>query len=540
MHYWPKADRLRQLRSAAYPLSLFLIALAIHLSISAIGWRNSLTDAHGFRQTQTAITTYYILKEGFRPDYITPVLGAPWSIPLEFPLFQGLVGLAVKTTAIPLDQAGRLISVLFFYASLYLITKILGKFLFSLQSRLVILSFILLSPLYLFWSRTFMIESLALFLSLLFFYTVILYANKFLFLYLLFATVSGSLAALSKITTFTVVAFPALLTYVHLSLKKGNIIETSRHFLVKGIYSILLFGIPLAIGKIWVNYADHIKNQNPLAVDFLTSQSLVTWTFGSFQQKLSFSTWQELLSTTSTRVIGWSGLLLAVLFFAVLNANYRWITLVCIFTYFLGPLVFTNLYYTHDYYFYANAVFLLVSTGLISVWLMEHTRYRFATKIIIIPGFIILLLTTYKNSYYPLQTYYDQSITRLGDVIREVTSEEDVLLIYGNDWNPEIPYYAERKSLMNKWNYPLTDPRIQKSIENIGRDRITAMITRDNSSDFTYDKISYFSFYDQPVFQNRYGTLYIKRRHKSLGELRKDIESRLGLLDIEGVHASHE
>ncbi|MFQ3575836.1 MAG: hypothetical protein SNJ77_05310, partial [Cytophagales bacterium] len=36
-----------------------------------------ITDWHGFRQTQTALTSLFVIKEGFKINYITPVFGPP-------------------------------------------------------------------------------------------------------------------------------------------------------------------------------------------------------------------------------------------------------------------------------------------------------------------------------------------------------------------------------------------------------------------------------------------------------------------------------
>ena len=44
---------------------------------------------HSFRQTQTAISTYYMAEDAsVFADYITPVLGKPWRIPMELPIYQ--------------------------------------------------------------------------------------------------------------------------------------------------------------------------------------------------------------------------------------------------------------------------------------------------------------------------------------------------------------------------------------------------------------------------------------------------------------------
>ena len=62
---------------------LFLACLWIYALVAGMGWSNTILDAHGFRQTQTALTTYFMIGQAPKLAYETPVLGPPWSIPLE-------------------------------------------------------------------------------------------------------------------------------------------------------------------------------------------------------------------------------------------------------------------------------------------------------------------------------------------------------------------------------------------------------------------------------------------------------------------------
>lgn len=151
---------------------MFIICLVLHLRYSLVGWNHNILDQHAFRQSQTAIGVYYLLQEGFKIDYLTPVLGRPWSIPMEFPIYQWIVTGLIAITNMPIDQAGRSVSLFFFYLSLfplYSLLKLLSK---DKYQRLLLLCFILVNPTYLFWSRTFMIESTALFFSLSYLYFV--------------------------------------------------------------------------------------------------------------------------------------------------------------------------------------------------------------------------------------------------------------------------------------------------------------------------------------------------------------------------------
>ena len=94
-------------------IALFAAALGYYLWAVSVGWSRPITERHDFRQTQCAITTYYMVKEPFKLAYETPVFGLPWSIPFEFPLYQWTVASVVRLFATPLEQTGRFVGICF-------------------------------------------------------------------------------------------------------------------------------------------------------------------------------------------------------------------------------------------------------------------------------------------------------------------------------------------------------------------------------------------------------------------------------------------
>ena len=71
-------------------LVFFSSAVALIVWFGSIG--QPLIDRHEFRQTQTALTALFLeFNARSFVNYETPVLGAPWSIPFEFPFFQFLL-----------------------------------------------------------------------------------------------------------------------------------------------------------------------------------------------------------------------------------------------------------------------------------------------------------------------------------------------------------------------------------------------------------------------------------------------------------------
>jgi hypothetical protein len=75
-----------------------------------VGWNNSIVDFMGFRQTQTAITAYYLAQSFPIPCLDTPILSYPWAVPFELPLYQWLAAALVVTLKTPLDQSARFVS----------------------------------------------------------------------------------------------------------------------------------------------------------------------------------------------------------------------------------------------------------------------------------------------------------------------------------------------------------------------------------------------------------------------------------------------
>src|SRR6478736_7286240 len=86
------APRQPSLRESRLALALFIACLGFHLWGVAVGWQSRALPGVEFRQAQTAHSVFWIKAEhNFSPAYPTPVLGKPWSVPMEFPLYQWTV-----------------------------------------------------------------------------------------------------------------------------------------------------------------------------------------------------------------------------------------------------------------------------------------------------------------------------------------------------------------------------------------------------------------------------------------------------------------
>jgi hypothetical protein len=433
---------------------LFIISVVYVLVVASVGWNCMLSPLYAFRQTQTALSVSYLLKGGPWVAYQTPVLGPPWSIPFEFPLYQWMVALVVKSGLFAIDQAGKFVSELSFFFSLYPLFKILGFLNVSPRQRYIVLTLFCLSPQYLFWSRSFLIEATALSLSLYFLWLVFLCREQLESkrskpLLLAAVALIGSLAGVVKVTTFFSFMAAACLVLALFAVKayRSHGVDkdaTLRLCLVLGTAVV----VPVLAVLAWTSYSDSLKLLNPLAAGY-TSAGLKAWNFGTLEQKLSLKTWQTFYSRTLSDLIGNSSLA-AMLAAALLLCSKERIavSLACLGLFLLTLVTFTNLQYVHPYYSYANGVFFLVAAGVVVTDLMERrtafTRGIGAALLILMLFFCV---QGYFDSFWKLQKV-DFDFSEIKAAVNAHSREEDVFIVFGNDWSSEIPYHIGRRAAM--------------------------------------------------------------------------------------------
>ena len=422
---------------------LLSACLLFFVACTSIGWRNAISDSHGFRQSQTAISANAMLRGGPWLIYETPVLGPPWTIPFEFPLYQWMVAALAWSTGMALDPAGRTVSVTFFLLTLWPIERILTGLRFALPCRLVILALLVCSPFYVFWSRTFLIESTALFLatsSL----ACTLWAIRRPSAGRSAATAAvGSLAAVVKVTTFFpfLVAAAVIVGYQVLR-RAGPLAGTG--WVRRGLLALACVGVPLVALGTWTRVTDQVKSRNVIG-KYITSHSLKKWNFGTVEQRLSAQTWRVFASRTKQPLGGHSPFVVAAL--GLIMARRRLAEVLgCLMLYLLSLLTFTNLFYVHDYYFFENNIFLVVAVGMAIAAMFERGR---PLRDGAIAGLVLVLGSMafdYARTYLPIQAHNESSKQRLGAAIRERTEPDDVLVLLGFDWSSEVPYYSGRRA----------------------------------------------------------------------------------------------
>lgn len=444
-----------------------------------MGWRNGNLPGVEFRQAQTAISAHFIQAENsFSLAYPTPVLGKPWSIPMEFPLYQWAVVAVSNATEMPLTQAARLVSLLCFYLTLPAVFLLLARWEPKRQSRYLILALILGSPFYIFYSRAFLIETMALMFSVWFLLAYLRWMERGHSGWLVLGSLAGIGAALVKITTLGLYLLPAAgwtLLLIWKSRPTAVAPGWSRllRLLVRGV---AITGLPLAAGLWWMHYADGLKQLNVLG-HFLVSGNMTGYHFGTAQTRFAAPVWAGHWQIISQAVI-WLPLLVVTGVLALLAARKRLGQIALCLGCFLGiQILFPELYAWHEYYYVANALFLLVALGLGLIGLWEGKLPRWIAWTVV-TGVFAGQIFHFSRHYHPEQSRVFHGGSGMTKAMNQLTDNDDVLIIAGEDWNAMIPYYAKRRAVMLRAGEEGNEAHLRAAFSALKGERVGALITR--------------------------------------------------------------
>ncbi|WP_424813618.1 hypothetical protein [Roseococcus sp. YIM B11640] len=431
-------------------LAWLVAALALaHGLYVLFGWLNEpLLDRHAFRQTQTALSTYWIAQGGPILAYDTPVLGAPWAIPFEAPVYHAVVALVSKL-GVPMDAAGRLVSFGFLLAAAWPIRMLWRDLELPPAGFPMLCALLLASPLYLFWARTFLIESCAWFFAVLWLACFVRWLRGEKAALALAAVLAGSLATLAKATTFP--SFALVGGLIGLGYGIGWLRQGVSWRLVSRLaWSAAALLLPFVVGLAWVRFSDDVKSGNAMG-QFLTSSVLGGWNYGTLGQRFSAQLWDGVVSRRILRdVFGTFGVWALL---ALLGAWWRpravLAVALCAIGFVTPILLFTNLHMVHNYYQYANGAFLLAALA-IALGTLAGRRAGGAA----LAGVLLVVVVGAQGMRFHRQNMeWIRSGIEARDpyaialLARERTPEGSALIFLGDDWSSTIPYYAQRRSL---------------------------------------------------------------------------------------------
>ncbi len=407
----PAKTERREFRLA---LLLFCAALAFHAWGATVGWITLNLPGCEFRQTQTAISAFFIRQEhNFSLAYPTPVLGKPWSIPLEFPLYQWTVVGVADGLKMPLTQAGRAVSLACFYLTLPALYGLLARIGLARSRRLLVLGLVVTCPLYIYYARAFLIETMALMFGAWFLLGYVRAVEKRNWWWLLVAAVAGTGCGLVKVTTLLFFLMPAFLWTLWWFWVDWRQPARARAVGVRVLWCALAVAIPFGASIWWVHYSDAIKALS-VAGRFLISDRLTAYNFGTgvrFSPDLWRQHWHVLVhDVTSVPVLG--GCALLALVFA---RRWWWLIGLLVFLFFAVQLIFPILYAWHEYYYVASAFTLMVALGLSVCGAFESRMPRVAAWAVALAVYG-LQTGDYLTYYYPDQ----KAISEGGDNLTRV------------------------------------------------------------------------------------------------------------------------
>ncbi|HET7535752.1 MAG TPA: glycosyltransferase family 39 protein, partial [Candidatus Didemnitutus sp.] len=507
----------RSTRDQAWLSIAFAVVLVAHVFFVTRNWESGWLFGHEFRQTQTAISAFFIKAEdNYSLAYPTPVLGKPWSAPMEFPLYQWSVAALSTRTGWSLTACARAISAICFYATLPAIFLLLGRLGLPPPRRLFVLALLLTTPIYIFYSRAFLIEAMALAFSAWFLAAFVEMEQRRSWRWLLVAILAGVGAALVKITTFMVWIIPGAVYGAVLCWQQWRSGEHRRlrATLAWGLGSVL----PSIVAALWwIRVSDRIKGLNPAGAN-LQADKMVIYNFGPLSVRFDPSTWQKLFHNWHGAVLPlWAaGLCLVLAWFC--PRTYRRPALWAAAVFFAAQLVFPVLYSIHDYYFYAAAAFLAVAAGLVLAGLLDSALPR------PVIWFAALALFAgnaehYWSNYYAWQKIPSVGGTGLSDALRNTSPPDSVLVIIGDDWDPATPYYAQRRALMigryleHNWSY------LEPALNSLRGEDVFALVAKGDqrgNREFIDRAIKLFQLDPQVTFT--YGDttdVYVRRWHRN-------------------------
>jgi hypothetical protein len=197
--------------------------------------------------------------------------------------------------------------------------------------------------------------------------------------------------------------------------------------------------------------------------------------------------------------VGTSLVVFILLLMIHLNRKYLLIICLSLITFIAGPLIFSNLYWRHDYYHYANLIYLLLAIGLSLVALLEARKTALLAMFIILPLLLYAMFQSYKDNYYSDQTAI-YTVPAEDLLLRKITPRDTVLFIEDRDWSATTAYYAQRRSIMNRPKFALSDPALHEAVGNVGESSISAFITNTMNSEL----VSHFKLHAKPIYANIY------------------------------------
>ncbi len=456
-----------------------LLVAALIYSVCGIGynWTMGFMSGHEFRQAHTAIVAHYIdQQDNFGLLYEVPIFGKPWvSLLLEVPVYEWAVVLLSRATGWPHVVAARTVTAACFYLTLPAVWLLLGRLGLPKPRRQLMLALILCTPLYIYYSRAFLMDSMALMFSAWWLVAFVRAMERRSPAWLAVAVVTGTAAALIKSAVWAAwltpgAAYGAWLLWQDLRTRAGW--AATVRTVAWGLATVVVGLVAL---RAWVAYTDPIKAAHASAWIF-TSKNLTQGNWGLFELKALFSAelWRNLLHCWEQGIMSrW--LVFAYLGAGLLLPAVRWRVLGSAAPFFVAQFMFPFAYAYQDYYFYACAAFLLVGLGYVLLGLVDSRLPRWLVVGLVLVPFAGQV-RAYWQDYRVGQSTWHHGGYSFTDLLRDHAPENTVLIVAGADWAPVTPLYAQRKALMIRNGLEHDRTYLERAFSDLADEEVCALI----------------------------------------------------------------
>ena len=406
----------------------------------------SLMDEKPFRATQTAFTIRYMARHSLDPLHAhLPILGPPWTVPLEFPLFQ-LVAAVLVRAGLSTTTAGRLVALVCFETTAVLVFLLVQR---AASRRAAFIALVLFQAVP--YGAEFGTIVLIEFMATAFAVATVLLAWRWFDGGSVWWLAGGALASagvwLVKITTAVPWVLPvAAIAFVTL---RADWRGQWRRVAV-GLAAIPGFG--LVCGLWWTHFADAQKARSPFT-QFLISSHLTRWNFGTTGQRLNAGANGELIGWATEMVTGLWPVLVVAIVLIVLSRTNRLVKIAMLLVPVAAIEIFFNLYHHNDYYLAAVFPALVTipafaadeASRLLAGW-----RPWASTAV---AGFSVALVlaTTWPTGIGQDVVEVLGNHRKVPDLSRNIalrTPASANILFVGCDWSSHFLYYAGRSGLM--------------------------------------------------------------------------------------------
>jgi hypothetical protein len=282
-------------------------------------------------------------------------------------------------------------------------------------------------------------------------------------IYYVVGLICGTLGYITKATSmFVVVFFIAFLIIEHevriiLQYNVPSIFRKVEIYLKENIHRLIFLGVisivPVIFGYVWTSHADAMKSLS-VYTEWLTSENLHSWNYGTIQQKTSISNWNVIFQRYLAFFGGDFVLVCSIIcYFIVSKKKYVKFIIFSTMAQILTAFSLFNLFYVHNYYLITLTPFVYMSFGIMLYEVFDELDVRIAcNQIIVILICASLMYSQVKVNGDYLSGVKDISMenTNVGKFINGITNEDEFILITDEDWSPLTLYNADRKGFMVK------------------------------------------------------------------------------------------